>query len=144
MTSFQQLLVDAGSVEPGDYRDAHRSFFTPSSFRLLLSELQYLGLTGLEIVQLTGPIGNEFIVQLAPASTQQTWVAPEEFGRQRRQLLFDIIEEISQKSPRLRSSSGSTANTERTATSSSTTSPSTTSLATSSSNSSSNSSSAAP
>lgn len=104
LTSFQQLLVDAGGVKPGEYRDAHRSFFTPSSFRLLLSELQYLGLTGLEIVQLTGPIGNEFIVQLAPASTEQTWVAPEEFARQRRQLLFDIIDEISLKSPRLRES----------------------------------------
>ncbi|MEB3362074.1 MAG: methyltransferase domain-containing protein [Synechococcaceae cyanobacterium] len=111
LTSFQQLLVDAGAVEPGEYRDTHRSFFTPSSFRLLLSELQYLGLTGLEIVQLTGPIGNEFIVQLAPASTQQTWVAPEEFGRQRRQLLVDIIDEISLKSPRLRSSSATNSST---------------------------------
>jgi hypothetical protein len=69
---------------------------------LLLSELQYLGLTGLEIVQITGPICNEFIVQLAPASAQQSWISPEEFGRQRRQLLFDIIDEISLKSPRQR------------------------------------------
>jgi hypothetical protein len=53
-------------------------------------------------VQLTGPIGNEFIVQLAPASAQQSWISPEEFGRQRRQLLFDTIAEISLKSPRQR------------------------------------------
>jgi hypothetical protein len=99
LTSFQQLLLDVDAEPAAEYRDAHRSFFTPSSFRLLLSELQYLGLTGLEIVQLTGPIGNEFIVQLAPASGQQTWISPEEFGRRRRQLLFDIIDEISLKSP---------------------------------------------
>lgn len=102
LTSFQQLLLDVDAGPAGEYRDAHRSFFTPSSFRLLLSELQYLGLTGLEIVQLTGPIANEFIVQLAPGSGPQTWISPEEFGRQRRQLLFEIIDEISLKSARQR------------------------------------------
>jgi hypothetical protein len=102
LTSFQQLLLDVDGEPAEEYRDEHRSFFTPSSFRLLLSELQYLGLTGLEIVQLTDPICNEFIVQLAPASAQQSWISPEEFGRQRRQLLFDIIDEISLKSPRQR------------------------------------------
>ena len=102
LATFQELLVDASSEDAGDYRDVHRSFFTPSSFRLLLAELQYLGLTGLEIRQLTGPIGNEFIVHLAPAAAQQTWVAPEEFGRQRRELLFATFDEISLKSPRQR------------------------------------------
>ena len=102
LTSFQQLLLDVGAEPVGEYRDAHRSFFTPSSFRLLLRELQSLGLTGLEIVQLTGPVGNEFSVQLAPASGQQTLISPKEFGRRRRQLRFDSIDAISLKSPRQR------------------------------------------
>ena len=102
LTTFQQFLVDADPEESTEYKDVHRSFFTPSSFRLLLSELQYLGLTGLEIQQLTGPIGNEFIVHLTAAPAQQIWVAPEEFSSQRRELLFAIIDEISIKSPRQR------------------------------------------
>jgi predicted SAM-dependent methyltransferase len=47
-----------------DYMDVHNWRFTPSSFRLILSDLQTLGLTGLTVVKEFDTVGCEFHVTL--------------------------------------------------------------------------------
>ncbi len=48
----------------GPYEDCHCSTFTPASFRLLILELQYLGLISLRISSISQTRGSEFIVHL--------------------------------------------------------------------------------
>jgi len=47
-----------------NYRDTHCSVFTPASFELLLRELQFLGLTGFEIIETSKTCGTEFYIHL--------------------------------------------------------------------------------
>jgi predicted SAM-dependent methyltransferase len=54
----------ASSVSTSDYIDVHCWRFTPSSFRLLISDLQSLGLIGLEIKAEFDTTGCEFYVSL--------------------------------------------------------------------------------
>lgn len=58
----QALWVQSISTE--DYIDAHCWRFTPSSFRLIVSDLLNLGLIGLEIKAEFNTIGCEFYVSL--------------------------------------------------------------------------------
>lgn len=58
-----------GSTRDDTYRDAHCWVFTPASFELVLSDLQFLGLVGLDLESIEGPLGCEFYVRLTkPAS----------------------------------------------------------------------------
>jgi len=50
------------------YRDTHCWVFTPASCELVLTDLRFLGLTALEIVELTATKGHEFYVHLKKAS----------------------------------------------------------------------------
>ena len=47
-----------------EYRDAHCSVMTPSSFILLINECRFLGLTSMEIESVSEPAGCEFYVRL--------------------------------------------------------------------------------
>jgi hypothetical protein len=56
------------AVDLGEYLDAHVWTFTPSSFRLLITDLRMLGLTQLSIVREFDTTGHEFHVSLAISS----------------------------------------------------------------------------
>ncbi|TRC79841.1 class I SAM-dependent methyltransferase [Mesorhizobium sp. WSM4307] len=62
--SYQNDVVNTA----GDYIDAHAWFFTPSSFELLIHELNYMGMLDLVIRSLEENPGSEFIVQLQARS----------------------------------------------------------------------------
>jgi SAM-dependent methyltransferase len=83
------------------YRDTHCWTFTPASFELLLSDLRFLELTRLEIVEVTGTIGHEFFVTLRkPVSHDPEPVSQGSFYEQRRKLLHRINDEAGDNSTR--------------------------------------------
>lgn len=63
-TLAQAKALRARSVSTADYIDAHCWQFTPSSFRLLVSDLLSLGLIGLEIKAEVDTTGCKFYVSL--------------------------------------------------------------------------------
>ncbi len=80
-----------------NYIDAHCSVFTPSSFQLLIAELNYLGLISLQVVDVSMTHGNEFFVHLAPAKEMDKW-SDADFCNIRRRLLSAAIDDIKMKS----------------------------------------------
>lgn len=56
----------------GAYEDAHCTVMTPASLRLLIEESRLLGLTGLEVEEITGTTGCEFVVRLVKPSAPST------------------------------------------------------------------------
>ena len=80
-----------------EYVDAHCSFFTPASFRLLVRELRFLGIIGLDISNISETSGNEFIVQLVPKDLDNSDRDVERFNLDRKKLLFDVIADIALK-----------------------------------------------
>jgi SAM-dependent methyltransferase len=67
---WQRAISADGTSE---YRDAHCWAFTPSSFELIVSDLQYLGLVALRPIETPVPNGFEFYVHLrnVPGSQQE-------------------------------------------------------------------------
>ena len=61
------------------YVDAHKWVFTPSSFKLFISEANKLGITSLKIVDFFETRGNEFIVHLSLADEQNKYIEDREF-----------------------------------------------------------------
>lgn len=53
-----------GCAEPGDYRDAHCSVFFPQTLDLMINDLRFIGLIGLEVEEITLTHGHEFFVHL--------------------------------------------------------------------------------
>jgi SAM-dependent methyltransferase len=83
------------------YRDTHCWAFTPGSFELLLNDLRFLGLTQLEIVEVTETIGHEFFVTiLKPVSHDSEAVSKGPFYERRRELLHRINDEAGENSMR--------------------------------------------
>ncbi|WP_348653156.1 hypothetical protein [uncultured Sulfurimonas sp.] len=60
------------SLSSSDYIDVHCWRFTPTSFRLLISDLQKLGLINLEIKSEFDTTGCEFYVALGKKDEQST------------------------------------------------------------------------
>lgn len=89
-------------AQPDDvYRDTHCWAFTPASFELILYDLRFLGLTGLEIVEVTETIGHEFFVTLLkPVSHGSESVSKGPFYERRRRLLHRINDEAGENSMR--------------------------------------------
>jgi SAM-dependent methyltransferase len=84
-------LVQANGGAP--YRDAHCSAFTTASFELLLADLQFLGLTGFETVEVLGPNGCEFYVHLRKTSGNGDQLARDKFYGRRAYLMRKMAEE---------------------------------------------------
>ena len=61
------------------YVDAHKWVFTPSSFKLFISEANKLGITSLKIVDFFETRGNEFIIHLSLADKQNKYIEDREF-----------------------------------------------------------------
>jgi SAM-dependent methyltransferase len=83
------------------YRDTHCWAFTPASFELLFSDLRFLELTRLEIVEITATIGHEFFVTLMqPVSQDPDSISTGPFYERRRKLLHRINDEAGDNSTR--------------------------------------------
>jgi SAM-dependent methyltransferase len=95
--SFNHLTQRMAAGRAFEYVDAHCSFFTPTSFRLLVRELRFLGIITLDIVNISGPVGNEFFVQLASKPLGHADQDAKLFDLERQKLLFDLISEIAVK-----------------------------------------------
>jgi SAM-dependent methyltransferase len=81
------------------YRDTHCWSFTPASFELILSDLKFLKMIGLEIVEFTGTIIHEFFVTLRkPTSPDLEPISRNTFYEHRRKLLHRINDEASENS----------------------------------------------
>lgn len=75
-----------------DYLDAHCWTFTPSSFELILADLNFLGLTRMSIEEIE-PFGGEFHVHLRNKGDKFVMPEPREFYQRRRELLLRINDE---------------------------------------------------
>ena len=53
------------------YNDAHCWAFTPASFELLVTDLAFLGLARLKVVEVAGPNGCEFYTHLRPLAEDE-------------------------------------------------------------------------
>ncbi len=61
------------------YVDAHKWVFTPSSFKLFISEANKLGITSLKIVDAFETRTNEFIIHLSLADEQDKYIEDRDF-----------------------------------------------------------------
>lgn len=86
MLADAQAMMDAAKTGSA-YIDVHQWRFTPSSFRLILSDLNALQLASLSEVQFFDTVGCEFFVALSAAGKQQP--APD-----RLQLSLQIVQEL--------------------------------------------------
>jgi hypothetical protein len=59
--AFGKFTSDTSNAS---YEDAHCTVMTPHSLRLLLEECRFLGLCGLQVVEMTETVGSEFVVRL--------------------------------------------------------------------------------
>lgn len=79
-----------------DYRDTHCSVFTPASFELLVSDMCYLELANLELLEVTGTLGAEFYVHLRNLGEEgpRTKLAHDEFHARRKLILQRVMNEV--------------------------------------------------
>ena len=83
------------------YVDTHCWVFTPSSLELVLSDLSFLGMTSLEVLEVSPSIDGEIFVDLRK-STHSKQESPEEveaFYQKRARLLLAIKDEQAENSP---------------------------------------------
>jgi SAM-dependent methyltransferase len=100
--AYQQLLK-LHRESNNDYYDVHCSKFTPSSFKNLLYDLQFLGLTRLSVEEVTPPYGFEFFVHLRN-SVSDPRMDRDSFYVRRQTLLQAIISECAENAPGLHGS----------------------------------------
>jgi predicted SAM-dependent methyltransferase len=84
------------SIEDSKYHDTHCWTFTPSSFSLILLDLNLIGLTKLVISDTTSAFGNEFHVHLKKELAQETDLNDVLIRRQ--ELLQNIVDECAYNS----------------------------------------------
>jgi SAM-dependent methyltransferase len=81
-------------VQDQNYYDAHCSTFTPASFELLVSDLFFLGLTRLELIEISGTDDFEFYVHLRkPADDTVRSLERDQFYEKRQSLLQRVNSE---------------------------------------------------
>ena len=84
-----------------EYRDVHCWVFTPASFELLIRDLEFLTLVNFEIVDVSQPIGNEFVAHLRKKSGGiEGSVDRERFYETRKSLLHRVNDEAAFNSQR--------------------------------------------
>ncbi len=83
--------------DDGAYLDVHCWIFTPSSFRLILNDLRWLGVINMEIDSVTGPNENEFYARLV-RRVVPTEMTREAFYAERAELLHQINDEAGDNS----------------------------------------------
>jgi hypothetical protein len=92
-----QSWLDSDAAGGGAYTDTHCSVLTATSFRLLIAECRFLGLTNLAIKDASGPVGCEFFVHLEnqPAAPESPNAA-EAFYKLRARLMHQVADEAAQ------------------------------------------------
>jgi len=90
-------LTQNGNEWQDRYADVHCSIFVPASFYLLMIELQYLGLSPLEVAQIEPTGGAEFFVHLRNIGTQLQ-IDEQKFHQLRQTLMHAVIDEVASNS----------------------------------------------
>ena len=80
------------------YRDCHCSVFTPSSLRLLLEDLRFLGLLKMEVIEVRPAAATEFYVHLRYPAGPASPIDLDAYYANRAKLLRDMIEEAAEAS----------------------------------------------
>ena len=78
-------------ADRGDYVDAHAGYFTPTSLRLIVSELHFLGLIDLAVTASSPAQGCEFLIvfeKVGPCG-----LTLQEFAAEKHRLLRQLVEE---------------------------------------------------
>ena len=89
------------AMPDSEYRDVHCWVFTPASFELLIRDLEFLALVNFEIVDVSPPIGNEFVVHLRKKSGgSERKIDQERFYETRKNLLHRANDEAAFNSQR--------------------------------------------
>jgi hypothetical protein len=73
------------------YIDFHEYFFTPTSFLLIVEELNFLGLLQMKVATLTRARGCEFLVVLEPSSSSSNDL--DRYSKMHRELSINILRE---------------------------------------------------
>jgi SAM-dependent methyltransferase len=95
--SWKASLAAADS----EYRDVHCWAFTPASFELLIRDLQFLTLLNFDILDVSQPVGNEFVVHLRKNDGGIQGTADQErFYEARKSLLHRVNDEAGFNSQR--------------------------------------------
>lgn len=82
-------------ADRGDYVDAHAGYFTPTSLRLIVSELHFLGLLDLAVTASSPARGCEFLIvceKVGPCG-----LTLEEFVSEKHRLLGQLVEEDAER-----------------------------------------------
>jgi SAM-dependent methyltransferase len=83
--AFGKFTSDTSNAS---YEDAHCTVMTPHSLRLLLEECRFLGLCGLQVVEMTETVGSEFVVRLRkPVSAHSDVPDPAQMQMRRTHLM---------------------------------------------------------
>lgn len=92
--SFDRWKMDLANQET-TYCDVHCSTFTPSSFELLISDLQYLGVIKLQLIEISATNGCEFYAHLQRPFHEDSLAQsdPEHFYERRKALLHRVNSE---------------------------------------------------
>lgn len=92
--TFDRWKRDLANQETS-YRDVHCSTFTPSSFELLISDLNFLGLTKLQLLEISATNGCEFYAHLKRPSHEEDISMPDPdcFYARRKALLHRVNNE---------------------------------------------------
>lgn len=85
------------------YRDAHCWVFTPASFELIMTELEFLRLTRFRVLEVSQSFGNEFFAYLRNDADERRPTDYDDFHRKRQQLLHRVNDEAAENSIRCRS-----------------------------------------
>jgi SAM-dependent methyltransferase len=76
---------------PGTYTDAHVSVVFDAQVRLMIEDLRFLGLIGLEVIEISKNYGHEFFVHLRRPVSPETPLSPEDYSARREQLLRKVM-----------------------------------------------------
>lgn len=98
----RKLLDECDLAETSPYTDFHAWVFTPSSFELMLMELNYLGYTKLALLDISDTVNYEFFVTLKPGISMQKRWKPEYLDQRRIDLIRRIHAELSERGKRKR------------------------------------------
>lgn len=95
--AYQTWQEDRERGNRRPYRDAHCSVFTPSSLRLMIEDLRFLGLIRLELVELIVPPNSfEFYVHLRNAGPPAPAIDRAAFYERRAATLREMVEEAAE------------------------------------------------
>lgn len=73
------------------YIDSHEYYFTPTSFLMIIEELNFLGLIQMKVATLTRSRGCEFLVVLEPSSSSSNDL--DRYSKMRREFSLNILRE---------------------------------------------------